>query len=167
MSAVFKKLNLKEQSEIVVQAAPASFEPEIASLRSVNVRRALRGDSPVSFALVFVTRQDEVDAAAAAIGKLASGDAIVWFAYPKQSSKNYRSEIDRDTGWRAVGKTGFEPVRMVAIDADWSAVRFRRVEHIKTLTRGAAHAVSAAAKAKIRREAKRGAARPRRTAARR
>jgi len=152
MSAVFKKLNLKDQAEIVVAAAPASFEPEIASLRGVTVRRELRG-KPISFALVFVTRQNEVDAAAAAIGDLAVGDAIVWFAYPKKTSKTYRSELDRDTSWRAVGATGFEPVRMVAIDDDWSALRFRRVEHIKTLTRGAEHAVSAAAKAKIRREA--------------
>ena len=30
---------------------------------------------------------------------------------------------------------GFEPVRQVAIDEDWSALRFRRAEHIKTMTR--------------------------------
>ena len=30
---------------------------------------------------------------------------------------------------------GFEPVRMIAIDEDWSAVRFRRVEFIKTMNR--------------------------------
>ena len=34
-----------------------------------------------------------------------------------------------------MGKAGFEGVRMVAIDEDWSAVRFRRVEFIKTMTR--------------------------------
>jgi hypothetical protein len=63
---------------------------------------------------------------------------VVWFAYPKQSSKKYVSEIDRDHGWAKLGAAGFEPVRMVAIDEDWSAVRFRRVDYIKTLspTRG-------------------------------
>ncbi len=76
------------------------------------------------------------------------GDAVVWFAYPKQSSKNYRSEIDRDHGWKVLGRAGFEPVRMVAIDADWSAVRFRRVENIKTMTRPASVALSAGGKAK-------------------
>jgi hypothetical protein len=29
----------------------------------------------------------------------------------------------------------FEPVGMVAIDEDWSALRFRRVEFIKTMNR--------------------------------
>ena len=40
---------------------------------------------------------------------------------------------------RVLGDAGFEPVRMVAIDEDFSAVRFRRVEFIKTLTRGKEH----------------------------
>jgi len=62
---------------------------------------------------------------------------VVWFAYPKGSSKKYTSQINRDNGWAVLGKAGFEPVRMVAIDEDWSAVRFRRVEFIKTMTRPA------------------------------
>ena len=148
MSPVFKKLNLKEQTEIVVLGAPASFEPEISALRGVAVRRALGGVGSVNFALAFVTRQAEVDELARSLTSRAAGDAIVWFAYPKQSSKNYRSEIDRDHGWKALGSGGFEPVRMVAIDADWSAKRFRRVENIKTMTRDASFAMTAAGKAK-------------------
>ena len=34
-----------------------------------------------------------------------------------------------------MGEAGFEPVRMVAIDEDWSALRFRRAEFIKNMTR--------------------------------
>ena len=65
----------------------------------------------------------------------AEGDAIVWFAYPKRSSKKYRSQIDRDNGWNILGREGFEPVRMVAIDEDLSAIRFRRATFIKSMTR--------------------------------
>ena len=39
---------------------------------------------------------------------------------------------------------------MVAIDEDWSAVRFRRVEFIKNLTRG--RALSPQAKARLARK---------------
>jgi hypothetical protein len=147
-SDVFKKLNLKDQGEIVVVNAPASFEGELKKLGGVKVRRRLPAKRPVAFALSFVTTQPEVDALAKAVGKLAEGDAVVWFAYPKGSSKRYTSEINRDDGWTAVGKAGFEPVRMVAIDEDWSAVRFRRVEFIKTMTRGAEWAMTKAGKAK-------------------
>lgn len=56
---------------------------------------------------------------------------MVWFAYPKGTSKKYKSEINRDKGWLVMGEAGFEPVRMVAIDEDWSALRFRRTEFIR------------------------------------
>jgi len=46
--------------------------------------------------------------------------------------KKYTCDISRDNGWQALGELGFEGVRMVAIDEDWSAVRFRRAEYIKT-----------------------------------
>jgi hypothetical protein len=132
--ATFAKLNLKDQTEIIVLNAPASFEPELKSLKGVAVRRDAKGGN-VGFAMAFATTQKEVDAFGAQMAKKTTGDAVVWFAYPKGTSKKYKSEINRDSGWAVMGKAGFEPVRMVAIDEDWSAVRFRRVEFIKTMTR--------------------------------
>ena len=132
--ATFAKLNLKDQAEIVVLNAPASFEPELKSLKGVAVRRDAKGGD-FDFSLAFVMTQKEVDTLAPQVAKKAKGDAVVWFAYPKGSSKKYKSQINRDSGWAVMGKAGFEPVRMVAIDEDWSAVRFRRVEFIKTMNR--------------------------------
>lgn len=143
MASTFDKLNLKDQKQILVLNAPESFEPEIRTLRAITVLRDLKGASQIEFALAFVTKQKEVDTIGKAIAKKADGDAVVWFAYPKGSSKRYRSEINRDSGWKILGDAGFEPVRMVAIDEDFSAVRFRRVEFIKTLTRGKEHRMSA------------------------
>ena len=152
MASVFGKLNLKDQKQIVVLNAPASFEPELKALRGITVERDLKNAGQVEFALAFVTTQKEVDALGKSLGKKAQGDAVVWLAYPKGSSKKYKSEIHRDTGWQVFGDAGFEPVRMVAIDEDWSAVRFRRVEFIKTLTRGKEHRMSAQGKARAARK---------------
>jgi hypothetical protein len=135
----FQKLNLKDQRRIVVLNAPQSFEAEVAGLRDVSVARKLGGAGEIEFALAFVTRQKEVDSLVPAVAKKAKGDAVVWFAYPKGSSKKYKSEINRDNGWQVMGAHGFEPVRMVAIDEDWSAVRFRRVEFIKDMKRAREH----------------------------
>ena len=131
----FAKLNLKDQTDIVIVNAPASFEPEIASLDGVTVRRSMSDAKHVDFSLSFVTKQKEVDALAKTVARKAAGDAIVWLAYPKKSSKNYTCEFNRDSGWPSMGEAGFEPVRMVAIDEDWSALRFRRAEFIKNMTR--------------------------------
>ena len=150
MTPTFKKLNLKNQRQVLVLNAPESFEPELASLHDVVVLRKIEDAAELEFSLAFVTKQQEVDALGKAIAKRVRGDALVWFAYPKGTSKKYKSEINRDTGWQVLGKQGFEPVRMVAINGDWSAVRFRRVEFIKTLNRAKEHRLTTEGKARKR-----------------
>lgn len=148
MTDLFRKLNLKDHREILVLNPPASFEPELAALEHVSVRRSLDDMQRVAFSLAFVTTQDEVDRLARSIAEKAEGDAIVWFAYPKASSKRYRCAFNRDTGWAVLGDLGFEGVRQVAIDADWSALRFRRVAFIKTMVRDKQRAMTAQGKAR-------------------
>lgn len=140
MSALFKKLNLGAITTIHVLNAPSSFDSELDALEGVAVRRSVAGQS--AFAMAFAITQAELDAASRTLAKACTGDAIVWMVYPKKSSKRYRCEFNRDSGWSTLGSAGFEPVRMVAIDEDWSALRFRRTEFIKTLTRSADMAIS-------------------------
>jgi hypothetical protein len=148
VATIFEKLNLKGQTEIVVMNAPESFEPELAALSRVTIRRKAAEVKQIGFSLAFVTRQKEVDALSPVIAKKAAGDAVVWFAYPKGTSKKYTCDFNRDTGWQPLGDAGFEVVRQVAIDEDWSALRFRRAEFIKTLTRDASWAMSEEGKKK-------------------
>jgi hypothetical protein len=132
MATVFEKLNLKDHQEILVLHAPESFEPELARLPVMTIHRHIESVAEIGFSLAFVTRQSEVDALAPQIAARAKGDATVWFAYPKGTSKKYKCDFNRDTGWDAVKAAGFDTVRAVAIDADWTALRFRRVEYIKS-----------------------------------
>jgi len=131
MATTFEKLNLKDHQQVLVLNAPASFEPELARLHVMTIHRDLRSVQESPFTLAFVTRKSEVDALSGPIAKRAKGDAIVWFAYPKGTSKKYKCDFNRDTGWDVLKALGFETVRAVAIDRDWSALRFRRVEFIK------------------------------------
>ena len=149
MSDLFKKLNLKDQQEIVVLNAPESFEAELAKLSGIAIRRDLKEVKKIAFSMAFVTKQKELDTFAKAIARKVEGYAVIWFVYPKGTSKRYKCEFNRDTGWTALGEAGFEGVRMVAIDEDWSALRFRRAEFIKTMSRDSKHALSAAGKAKL------------------
>jgi hypothetical protein len=132
---VWGKLNLKDHDQIVIVNAPPSFEPDIKALDGVAVKRKPADAKAITFFLAFVTKKKEVDDLAKTVAKKCVPDAVVWFAYPKATSKKYASEIARDTGNEALGEAGFEPVRMVAIDEDWTGKRFRRVEFIKNLTR--------------------------------
>lgn len=149
MADVLAKLNLKDQVRLVVVGAPESFEHVVAALSDRQLHRSFDDLPPgdrADWVLAFGTTLAEVDAFAAGIASRTEGDTVVWFAYPKASSKRHHCEFNRDTGWASVGSVGFEPVRQVAIDEDWSALRFRRVEFIKSLTRAASGAITQEAK---------------------
>ena len=135
MTPVFKKLNLGSHQEIVVLNAPASFEAEVSTLTIPHLHRQLESLSQIHFVLAFVTQQNEVDALVKPIISRSHGDAIIWFAYPKSTSKKYKCDFNRDTGWATLEAAGFETVRAIAIDEDWTGLRFRRREYIKARAR--------------------------------
>ncbi len=132
MPSIFEKFNLKQQSEIVVLNAPPSFEAEIATLVGVTVLRDIAHAPSVHFALAFAMTRDQLDSASRALVVNAIGDAVLWIAYPKGTSKRYVGEFNRDSEWAELRAAGFDSVRMVSIDDDWSALRFRRRAFIKT-----------------------------------
>jgi len=136
MDTVFKKMNFKDQTEICVLQSPESFGPNLEVMQAFTaVKTDLNEVQKLQFGLAFVTKQSEVDTFSLAFAEKLEGDGQLWFAYPKGSSKRYKCEFNRDNGWAVLGKLGFEPVRMVAIDEDWSALRLRRVEFVKNMTR--------------------------------
>lgn len=136
MTPLFKKLNFKNQPQVLILNAPESFVPEMESMAE-HTKVATDADAVTGCAFImgFVTKQKEVDSLAPLLAQKLEGDGVLWFCYPKGSSKKYTCDFNRDTGWHALAEANFEGVRMVAIDEDWSALRFRRVAHIKTMKR--------------------------------
>lgn len=147
MADIKTKLNLKDGSTLLLLlAVPAPLEPLLADLTGVQLLRKLPRTKGLQAALVFVQKQAELDTFALDVTARASGDAMLWFAYPKKSSKHYSCDFNRDSGWAVLGAAGYEPVRQIAIDEDWSALRFRKAEFIKTFSRAKSMALSAAGK---------------------
>jgi hypothetical protein len=140
MTPLFKKLNLSAASVIHILGAPESFEAELNALKDVRIERDVAAG--MTFAIAFVVTLADVERSGKALTANAAPDATLWMAYPKASSRKYRCEFNRDQGWESLGAAGFEPVRQVAIDDDWSALRFRRVEHIKSMHRNPEGAIS-------------------------
>ena len=151
ISNIFKKLNYKPVREIIILHPPDSFQPEIKEImKETKVISSCDKVTGIDFILAFGTRQEEVELFAAAIQEKLRGDAIVWFAYPKGTSKKYKCEFNRDNGWSSLGAIGLEGVRMVAIDQDWSALRFRKLEYIRSMTRS--FSISKQGKEKIKKK---------------
>ena len=150
MSALFKKLNLGTIRRILVLKAPESFQAELDQLEDVKVLTRSTAKTRVEFALGFACTESERDQVSAKLVQAADGDAVVWLAYPKKSSKNYTCSFNRDSGWQVLGDAGFEGVRQVAIDEDWSALRFRRTDNIKSITRDVSRAISKSGQARAK-----------------
>ena len=103
----------KEQPNIVAINSPKTFDNE---LEEMSKRATIIKD----FMEVI-----EIEQFISAIYQKLKGDAVIWLCYPKMTSKNYKCDFNRDSGWTSLGKYNLEPVRQVAIDDDFSALRFR------------------------------------------
>jgi hypothetical protein len=129
MNETLKKLNYKK-GRIDLSSVPPEFLPVAEDWRSEGLEvRIIRneGDAPANdshFQVVFV--RDAADVASCVPPSISSltTDAVFWVAFPKQSSKRYSSDINRDSLWKLMTSYAFHPCRNVALDDDWSALRF-------------------------------------------
>jgi hypothetical protein len=124
MDALLKKLRFKGQEPVLLLNAPPEFVAAAKGLGAFHT--APKGSYP--FVLAFAkSMADGKKVAKAVKGKLAEG-AIFWMAYPKGTSKKYKADINRDSGNAMMQDSGFDGVSLVAIDEDWSAMRFKVLE---------------------------------------
>ena len=149
MNSLAKKLNIKDQNTLLIDQLPPDLKHlknELTIETGIEVVLEINSTLPIEWCLLFVQKKNDIKILFDRVRVHMEGDAMLWFAYPKKSSKKYKSDITRDEGWELIGQHGWEPVRMVAIDEDWSAFRFRKVEFIKNITRNAEMALTTEAK---------------------
>ncbi|KKQ45687.1 MAG: hypothetical protein US63_C0012G0022 [Candidatus Moranbacteria bacterium GW2011_GWC2_37_8] len=127
LNNLLKKLYCKNQKEIFVFNAPREFLSVLWDIgKIVKVKRTVQGDERINFALVFVRTSKEVEKHAVILEKNSEKGAIVWFAYPKKSSKTYTSELSQEKGWESLNSIGYQIVSLISIDNDWTAMRFKK-----------------------------------------
>lgn len=120
-----EKLGVRPGTTLAVLGAPAALSDALVS-------SAAPADADTL--LIFV--RDKTGAGRAIVTGLAafSPGKRLWFAYPKKSGA-HASDLSRDHGWEELAEAGFLPVTQIALDADWSALRFRPRAEIARLTR--------------------------------
>jgi phage-related baseplate assembly protein len=109
-----KKLNLKDGMKVRVIGKPADVD-----LGDVVTTSSAKAEA----ILVFVKTAAEVDAKCAPVIEAAKEDRLAWVAYPKAGQLG--TDLNRDVLWKQLENRGIEGVRLVALDAVWSAMRFR------------------------------------------
>lgn len=132
---VVKKLNFKDQGQpVLILNAPKVYEEIMATFQG-DVHQEPQRES-YDFVQVFGISNEELQQLGRKASQLVKENGLLWLCYPKKSSKVYKgSDCSRDSVAGMLANEGYEPVRQVAIDEDWSALRFKKVEHIKTMVR--------------------------------
>ncbi len=130
--------------------APESFSEELELMSGeAKIIRSVAEINAIDFVMVFVTKRKEIEDPICKVSKKLSPDPVKkCIRNPKGTSKKYTCEFNRDNGWKSLGEHDLEPVRIVAIDEDWSALRFRKTDFIKTLSRTEVFSLSAKGQAR-------------------
>jgi hypothetical protein len=132
---LLKKLNVKDLSlPLLILNEPKEYQ-EIMSTFEAPVHTEIQKDS-YSFVQVFGTSNEKIQEFGRKGAEVLVEDGLLWLCYPKKSSKVYKGlDCSRETVATLLANEGFEPVRQVAINEDWSALRFRKPEKIKNMVR--------------------------------
>ena len=136
MDSIFIKLNYKDGQTIFVLNQPDVFDSILETVPSeIIIKKEIAPTDQVEFIILFGILKTELEKTAKLIAPYLKGDAIFWLAYPKGTSKKYKCDFNRDSSWQMMAPYDLLPVRQIAIDDDWTALRFRKKEYIKNITR--------------------------------
>lgn len=117
---VADRLEVKNGRRLAVLGVPAGLDDTIGALdRRVAISLA-------EVVLLFAADRNRPEINLHAVLKSARPDSILWVAYPKMTSK-LSADLNRDVIRGLVPPHGLDTVSQIAIDADWSAVRLKRV----------------------------------------
>jgi hypothetical protein len=116
--AVADKLQIRPGQRVVVLRQPTGVELAIGAAQRAE-------DAPTADAVVLfaTTAADLSSDEADALVNAALRDALAWVAYPKGGQLG--TDLNRDSLAELLSTRGVRPVRQVAVDEVWSALRFR------------------------------------------
>lgn len=108
-----KKLQIKDGHKVRLVNAPTTFTLDAPTTRSESADAVL----------VFAKNKAELNDHATPAFDAAREDRLSWIAYPKAGQLG--TDLSRDILWDLLKGQGIKPVRQVALDGIWSALRFR------------------------------------------
>lgn len=124
MQEIIKKFKFKDAPIII--NAPASLAPAFEKLGFAN---NINPKGKSTNTLVFINNSQEYLEFLTNSLKNIEPDSVLWFAYPKGTSK-IKTDINRDTVRETGEGFGITTVTAVSIDDTWSALRFRPIDRV-------------------------------------
>jgi hypothetical protein len=127
-----RKLGLRPGHVLALVGAPAGWLVE-ALPDGVRTRRGLRGGADV--VVVFVRRAAELDKVGAGVASKLGPEDALWVAWPRRAG-GHESDVTDNVVRAALLPTGLVDVKVAALDADWSGLRFVWRRELRARVRG-------------------------------
>ncbi len=129
-AALVAKLQIRPGARLLLLAAPAGYRERIDPLPGGGAidEEPVPG---VAYDAVHLFCRDSSVLAARAPAAIAAyrRGGILLVSYPKGGAIA-GTDLSRDAGWEPLTAAGLRPVRQVAIDVVWSALRWRLVDEV-------------------------------------
>jgi hypothetical protein len=118
-----QKLGLKSRMRVLAMSAPPHFRELLSAAPAdlVWLPRLAAFDCAVAFA----TTASEVQQTFTKLEPKLAQDGMIWVAWPKKSS-DMKTELDENIVRRSGLEAGLVDVKVCAIDATWSGLKFVR-----------------------------------------
>jgi hypothetical protein len=116
MNAFQKKLRIDPEADIQLLFTSDDLGMENAVLHNSIDTIPLN----CNWVMVFVKSIAELNSSLGQIGSKIKTGGIVWWAFPKKSSK-IKTDLSRDNGWDKLGENGFHFLNLVSLNETWSA----------------------------------------------
>jgi hypothetical protein len=110
------RLQLKGGQRVEGILVPESVAPELSAFTGEG------GDQETAL-LVFVADRSALEERRIQIVEAAAKDRLTWVSYPK--SGQLGTDLNRDSLAALLSTSGLRPVRQIALNDVWSALRFR------------------------------------------
>jgi hypothetical protein len=117
---IAERLQVKGERRLAVVGASVVVNDKIGAKKQ-------RSDiAEADVILLFAADRGHLDSTLPNTLEKAPKDAIIWIAYPKLTSK-LAGDLSRNLIHALAAESGLDTVSQIAIDADWSAMRVKRM----------------------------------------
>ncbi|MEM7369543.1 MAG: DUF3052 family protein [Bacteroidota bacterium] len=120
---LLKKLGIKPDTQLLWVDAPSQYTDLLGPLPKDIQFLTEEGKEQADFIHVFMLRKDQLANQLLRLKPRLKKEGMIWISWPKQRS-SISTDLNRETIREAGLETGLVDVKVCAIDADWSGLKF-------------------------------------------
>jgi hypothetical protein len=132
-SALAKKLRLLAEHSVVILNAPDGYMAQL-NPGPAEMTTGLEPFRAYDAVQLFVRDTDELRRLGPAAINAAKPNGLLWITYPKGGKTRGATDlpatpwwVQRDVLGEITSQTGWKPVAFIAVDENWTALRFKRI----------------------------------------